>query len=168
MQNQRNVALSSSNRNLTKEKSTENLEGRASSANLLPMKQRAFSSTGRTANAFNKLQEMQELEQIRSGLLRFEDRMKRASERREKAQNSVKQQMYNQTNRVNEKLLFKTQKQENDYHTRFEQNVLDRQKIEEKKKKRAEELVQLAEFDHEKKQEKIMGVMARQQNNKNQ
>ena len=42
--------------------------------------------------------------------------------------------MARQTSHVGEKLMFKTQQQENTYIVEFEKNVLKRAKIEEKKK----------------------------------
>lgn len=40
----------------------------SSTQNIAPMKQRAYSSTGRTQNHFSQLHEMEEIEAIQSGL----------------------------------------------------------------------------------------------------
>ena len=48
------------------------------------MKQRAFSSTGRTQAQFKQLHEIEEIEGIKVGLQRYEVRMQRAAELRQK------------------------------------------------------------------------------------
>ena len=80
--------------------------------------------------------------------------MRRATELRQKQTQDISANMQNLTNRVNEKLLFKSAKMENDFQSEFEKNVLKRQKIEEKKKKKAEEKNAWAEFKQEEKQVK--------------
>ena len=57
-------------------------EHRNSAQGIAPMKQRAFSSTGRTQGQFNQLMEMEEVEAIQNGLQRYETRMRKASELR--------------------------------------------------------------------------------------
>ena len=127
------------------------------------MKQRAYSSTGRTQLHFSKLQEMEEVEAIQNGLQRFEIRMQKATERREQEILDLKTNMKNLTKTVNEKLEFKNAKIENDYQAEFEKNVLKRSKMEEKKKKQQENQYNLLEFDKEKKEEKLDMVRRRQQ-----
>ena len=100
---------------------------------------------------FNELHEMEEVEAIQSGLQRYEQRMRQATELRQKKQQELKTNMQNLTSKVNEKLDFKVLKIENDYNSEFEKNVLKRQKIEEKKKKKAEENNANHEFDMERK-----------------
>ena len=131
---------------------------RDSSKEFAPMKQRAFSSTGRTQAQFKELHDIEEVEAIKIGLQRYEVRMQRAAELRAKNQEDMTCTMKGLTNKVEEKLVFKKEKTENDYKEIFEKNVLKRQKIEEKKKKKLEE--RNLDFDDmkEKKMEKLMGV----------
>jgi hypothetical protein len=69
--------------------------------------------------------------------------------------------MANLTNRVGEKLMFKTQQEENHYMVEFEKNVLKRAKMEEKKKNQLIEEQEFKEIMGEKKFEKISRVKDR-------
>ena len=110
-----------------------------SAQNLAPMKQRAFSSTGRTQGQFNRLMEMEEVEAINNGLQRYEARMRKASELRTKQQYELSANMKDMTSKVDEKILKKGEEEEKYYVDMFERNVMKRKKMEEKKKKKAEE-----------------------------
>ena len=84
--------------------------------------------------------------------------MRKATENRHQEQQEIKQKMKDLTERVKEKMSFKAEKIENDFQDMFEKNVLKRQGMEEKKKKKAEEKGQYNDFMLEKKEEKLMGV----------
>ena len=66
--------------------------------------------------------------------------------------------MNNLTNRVDEKLQFKTERQDNNYMAEFEKNVLKRQKMEVRKKTQAEQVAEYKEVMDEKKWEKSVRV----------
>ena len=112
---------------------------RDSAANIAPMKQRAFSSTGRTQEQFRKLHEIEEFEAIQSGLQRYESKMRKATELRAKILADESSNMHNRVQKVGEKLTFKSLAAENEYQEQFRKNILKRDGMEQKKKKRAEE-----------------------------
>ena len=138
------------------------MAAQSSAQNIAPMKQRAYSSTGRTQNHFAKLHEMEEIEAIQNGLQRYQERMARATELRNKMTDKLKGKMIEITEKVEEKREFKHIQIENEYMAEFEKNVVKRQKMEEKKKKLAEAKNYDTEQDAEKKLEKLDGVKARQ------
>lgn len=122
------------------------------------MKQRAFSSTGRTQDQFRRLHDMEEYEAIQSGLQRYESKMRKATELRQKRMEDDKAQLHDKGLKVGEKLTFKSSAIENDYVEQFRKNVLKRQGMEDKKKKKAEEKQAVNDFEFEKKAEKLYAV----------
>ena len=138
------------------------MAAQGSAQNIAPMKQRAYSSTGRTQHHFQKLNEMEEVEAIQNGLQRYQERMARATELRNRETEKLKGKMKEITEQVEEKREFKHIQIENEFMSEFEKNVMKRGKMEEKKKKLAEAKNYDTEQDAEKKLEKLDGVKARQ------
>lgn len=94
--------------------------------------------------------------------------MQRAEELRTKHTSDLQQNMRNLTNRVHAKLGMRSEQREADYMEIFKNNLEKRKKVEDKKKKRLEEQQAMAEFNMDRKQEKLQGIQARQKNNKDQ
>jgi adenylyl- and sulfurtransferase ThiI len=74
---------------------------------------------------------MEEVEAIQNGLLRYQERMLRATELRSKMTSKLTGKIKELTGRVEEKRDFKSQKIENDYIAEFTKNVTKREKMEE-------------------------------------
>lgn len=84
--------------------------------------------------------------------------MRKATELRQKKIEDDKAHLKDKSDKVGEKLTFKSTAIENDYVDQFRKNVLKRQGMEEKKKKKAEEKQAVNEFEFEKKAEKLYAV----------
>lgn len=63
---------------------SQTMNNQSSAQNIAPMKQRAYSSTGRTQSHFYQMCEMEEVEKMQSGLQRYQEKMARATELRQK------------------------------------------------------------------------------------
>lgn len=95
-------------------------------------------------------------------------KLQNANELKLKKQLELQSNMHDMTNRVNEKLEFKSDKVESDYFAQLEKNTMKRKKIEDKKKTQAQEDHLQKEFLTEQKVEKLMQVKDRQQSNRQQ
>ncbi len=87
--------------------------------------------------------------------------MRKATEIRNRKLEDEKANMHSKTTKVGEKMNFKSTAIENDYVEQFRKNVLKRQGMEDKKKKRAEERQAVNEFEFEKRAEKLQAVQQR-------
>lgn len=92
--------------------------------------------------------------------------MKNAAENKLKKQQEMQESMRGMTTRVNEKLEFKTEKEEQEYFKQFEKNVIKWSKVAEKDKARKQEMQEIAEIEADKKFEKMIKVKDRQQSNR--
>ena len=160
----RNTAISNSKIEANEEGSPE--AKNADSMSMGHYRQRALSSGGRSYTNIKKINEERELEECHQYMQQCETRMRKAMDLRRRQQELVKDNMHNQTSRVNEKMSIVQAQQQAKFEKAFETNVENRRKIEEAKKKKAEEKYGEMEYNKEKKHEKLMAIHARQQEQK--
>ena len=103
---------------------------------------------------------------MQSGLQRYQEKMARATELRQKQTEGVKDRMDKLVGHVEEKREFKHVMVENDYMAEFRKNVEKREKMEEKKKKLAEAKNYDKDQDREKKELHWEEIKGRQDDNR--
>ena len=104
---------------------------------------------------------------MQSGLQRYQEKMARATELRQKQTEGIKDQMKKFIENVAEKRELKHAMIENDYMAEFRKNVEKREKMEEKKKKAAEARNYEQEHAQEKKEMHWQEIRDRQSDNHN-